>query len=111
MYPHMSTANEAFYTSTVMTTATFRWNNENWFTEPHPRVAEFTVRDDGSAYGMTETGISFTQENIENALGLRIQRFVLQDHYHYIIEGEEVYSLTDFSIALAEAYDVQTVAS
>lgn len=111
VYPYSGNANEAFYTSTVMTTATFRWNNENWFTEPHPRVAEFTVREDGSAYGTIETGVPFTQENIENALGLRIQRFVLQDHYHYIIDGREVYSLTDFSIALAQAYDTQTTSS
>lgn len=98
---HASIAEEDMHTNTILQTATFRWNNENWFTEAHPRVADFTVRGDGSAYGTLETGVPFLQENIENELGLRIQRFVLQDHYHYIIEGKEVYTLTDFSIQLA----------
>jgi hypothetical protein len=100
---HASIAEEDMHTNTILQTATFRWNNENWFTEAHPRVIDFTVRDDGSAYGTLETGVPFLQENIENELGLRIQRFVLQDHYHYIINGTEVYTLEDFSIQLAQA--------
>ena len=101
---HMSNAEEHFYTNAILNTATFRWNNQNWFTEEHPKIAEFTVRDDGSAYGFTETGIPFSQENVENMLNVRIQRFVLEDHYHYIINGEVVYSLEEFSIQLAKAY-------
>jgi len=101
---YASNAEEHFYTSAILNTATFRWNNQNWFTEEHPKIAEFTVRDDGSAYGFTETGIPFSQENVENMLNVRIQRFVLEDHYHYIINGEVVYSLEEFSIQLAKAY-------
>ena len=96
-----ATAEESFITGTFEQTTTFRWNNENWFTMPHPKIAEFTIKNDGSAYGMTETGVPFTQENIENALGLRIQRFVMEDHHHYIIDGVPVYSLEEFSIQLA----------
>ncbi len=102
-------AEETYLSGTVMTTATFRWNNENWFTNEHPKIAEFTVRDDGSAFGLTETGIPFTQENVENELNIRIQRFVLQDHYHFIIGGNEVYSLEEFSKQLALAYESQVL--
>ena len=101
---HTSIANETFRLGTVAQTATFRWSSENWFTEEHPRIAEFTVRDDGSAYGMTETGIPFTQENVETMLNMRIQKFVMQDHFHYIIDGEVIYSFEDFSIHLAKMY-------
>ena len=101
---HISTAENISLSNTILQTATFRWNNQNWFTEQHPKIAEFTVRDDGSAYGTTETGVAFTQENVENMLNVRIQRFVLEDHYHYIINGEVVYSLEEFSIQLAKAY-------
>ncbi len=104
-------AQEAPEQSVIFKTATFRWNNENWFTESHPQVADFTVREDGSAYGTIETGVPFTQDNVENALGLRIQKFVLQDHHHYIINGEVIYSLEDFSIQLAKAYLAQTESS
>jgi len=101
---------ETYAVGTVMTTATFRWNNENWFTEPHPKVASFTILDDGSAYGLTETGISFLQENIPNALGIRVQRFSMQDHYHYIIEGKDVYTFEDLSSELARIYIEKTQA-
>lgn len=100
---HTSNAEEPFYTSAVINTASFRWNNQNWLTTEHPKIAEFIVRDDGSAYGFTETGIAFSQENVESMLNVRIQRFVLQDHYHYIINGEVVSSLEEFSIQLAKA--------
>ena len=101
---HTTIADETFRLGTVAQTATFRWSSENWFTEEHPRIAEFTVRDDGSAYGMTETGIPFTQENVETMLNMRIQKFVMQDHFHYIIDGEVIYSFEDFSIHLAKMY-------
>lgn len=105
---HTSSADETFHVGTIVQTATFRWNNENWFTEEHPKIAEFTVRADGSAYGLTETGIPFSQENVENMLNLRIQRFVMEDHYHYIIDGAVVYTLEEFSIQLAKAYSEAT---
>ncbi len=95
---------ETYTVGTVMTTATFRWNNENWFTEPHPKVASFTIQDDGSAYGLTETGVSFAQENVPNALGIRVQRFSMQDHYHFIIEGKDIYTFEQLSTELARIY-------
>lgn len=101
---HASIAEEIPLNNTILQTAGFRWNNQNWFTEEHPKIAEFTVRDDGSAYGFTDTGVPFRQENVENMLNVRIQRFILEDHYHYIINGEVVYSLEEFSIELAKAY-------
>ncbi|MCF7815517.1 MAG: hypothetical protein K9M10_02010 [Candidatus Pacebacteria bacterium] len=102
--PTATFADETFNVGTVMTTATFRFNNENWFTVEHPKIATFTIQDDGSSYGMTETGISFIQYNVPNQIGARIQRFEIQDHYHYIVDGTITYSLGDFSVQLAQAY-------
>ena len=81
-----------------------RFDNENWFTRTHPRIASFSVLEDGNAYGITETGIPFNQYRIEDPNGIRIQRFEIEDHFHYIIEGEVVYSFQDFSKELALAY-------
>lgn len=87
------------------------FTNENWHTLPHPKVASFSVHDDGSASGLTETGIFFTQYNVPNSAGIRVQRFEIQDHYHYIIEGEPVYTFAEFSSRLALAYSAQNDAS
>jgi hypothetical protein len=103
-------ASEEIYTvSTTYSYPSFRFNNENWFTLTHPSINTFSIRDDGSAYGLTETGIPFMQYNIENNIGMRIQRFEIQDHYHYIIDGEVIYSFEDFSAELAQAYEAHSV--
>ena len=97
-------ATESYDFSTVTKTATFRFNNENWFTEAHPKIASFTIHDDGSASGLTETGVPFIQYNVPNMVGIRVQRFEIEDHYHYIINGEIAYSFEDLSARLAQAY-------
>src|SRR5262245_26073153 len=77
-----------------------RFNNTNWFTMPHPSIASFSVFSDGSSEGITETGVPFKQFNVPNDVGLRIQRFEIEDHYHYIIDGIVVYDLASFSAEL-----------
>ena len=86
------------------TAETERFNNDNWYLLPHPRVATFSVSTDGSATGFTENGISFVQYNVPNTYGIRVQRFEIQEHYHYIVGGEIVNSFTEFSVLLAQAY-------
>jgi hypothetical protein len=102
---HPTYADETYVLGPVVSYATVRFNNENWFTLPHPKVAEFTMRTDGSAYGLTETGVSFMQYNVPNDYGIRVQRFEIEDHYHYIVEGEIADTLTDLSIKLAAAFE------
>ena len=100
-------ADETFEVGTILVTTPFRFNNENWFTTPHPKIASFTVRDDRSAYGLTETGIPFSQYNIPNDVGIRIQRFEMQDYSHYIVDGEIVSTITELSVRLAETRVIQ----
>ncbi len=97
-------ADETYLVGQVTSYSEVRFNNENWYTLPHPKVAEFTVRDDGSAYGLTETGVEFVQYNVPNDIGIRVQRFEIQDHYHYIVEGNIVDTFEQFSAFLAQAY-------
>jgi hypothetical protein len=82
-----------------------RFNNDNWHTLPHPRVAEFYVKEDGSVLGITETGVSFVQYTIPNEYDIQVQRFEMEDHYHYVVDGEIADSFTELSILLAEAYE------
>ncbi len=84
-----------------ITQTTIRFNNDNWETLPHPRVADFSVQEDGSVIGSTEDGRSFIQFNIPNEYGVRVQRFEIDDHYHYIVGGTIAQSFTELSILLA----------
>ena len=105
---HNTFAVEEYTFGTIMNTATFRFNNENWFTEIQPKFISLIMHEDGSASGMTETGVPFVQYNVQNDVGIRVQRFEIQDHYHYIIEGEIAYSIESFSAQLAQAYEARS---
>lgn len=91
------------------TTEPDRFDNINWYILPHPKVASFSVSIDGSTTGFTENGISFVQYNVPNTYGIRVQRFEIQEHYHYIVEGKIVDSITEFSILLAQAHAASIV--
>jgi hypothetical protein len=84
---------------------TIRFNNENWHTLPHPKVATFSMQTDGGASGVTEDGRTFIQYMVPNPYGIRVQRFEIEDHYHYVVEGEIADSFTEFSALLALAYE------
>lgn len=71
----------------------FKWNRENWNTLPHPQVMSFYFNEDGEVFGTTTSNVAFRQINIPNGLELRIQKFEMQDYYHYIINGEVIYDL------------------
>ncbi len=95
-------AMESYVISDISSSSEIRFNNENWFTLPHPTIASFSVREDGSAFGFTNTGVSFSQYNVPNNAGIRIQRFEIQDHYHYILDGVPVYSFEELSAQLVQ---------
>ncbi len=84
-----------------------RFNNDNWYTIPHPKVLSFSVTVDGGASGVTEDGRLFRQYMVPNQYGIRVQRFEIEDHYHYIVEGEIIDSFAKFSALLASAYQVK----
>lgn len=93
----------------AMTADTVPFTKETWFTLPHPNVAEFAVTITGEAYGTLEDGRSFRQIDVPNELGIRVQRFEIDDHFHFIVEGVPIYSLAALSVELAHAYHAKTV--
>ena len=97
-------ADETYLTGRILSYSDVRFNNDNWYTLPHPKIAEFTITDDGNAFGLTETGISFVQFTIPNDVGIHVQRFEIQDHYHYVVDGNIVDSFEELSAQLALAY-------
>lgn len=90
----------------IIVTIEDRFNNQNWFTRSHPQPASFTVTKEGESYGTTTTGIGFTQVNIPNKFGVRVEKFTIQDHYHYIVNGDVVYTPEALSQRLTELQEV-----
>ena len=82
-----------------------QFNISNWFTNLHPTVATFSVSEDGSAVGTTTNDIPFKLSNIPNEIGLRIQKFEIQDHFHFLIAGNVIYTLPEISANLANLYN------
>ena len=77
------------------------WNRNTWFSASHPKPANFTVTNTGAVYGVTVDGTPFQQTPIPTTTGIRIHRFTMQSHHHFIVEGIAVYTLSDLSIRLA----------
>lgn len=102
--PTQAYANELYEVSPLLVNTASRFNNDNWDILPHPTIAEFGIHDDGSSYGMTVTGKLFVQYDVPNDFGIRVQRFEMEDHYHYIVNGEIAYTVKDLSKELALAY-------
>ncbi len=86
----------------VESLTTPRFNNENWNTIPHPLVRTFALLPNGSIKGETVSGIPFTQYTIMDKDGIRVQRFDIQDHHHFIVQGEVAYSEKELTILLAK---------
>jgi hypothetical protein len=90
------------------------WDSHRWHTEHHPEPAQFTITDTGEVFGITTTGIPFTQINLPNEFGIKAQRFTMQNHSHLILNGEAIYDLHEFSIrlhALAASRQADTVST
>lgn len=78
-----------------------RFNNQNWQISEQPVVWSFTTHTDGSFSGLTTDGIPFTQYTVSEVDGIKVQRFEIEDHYHFIVNGEVAYSLEVLSSILS----------
>lgn len=78
------------------------FDNDNWFTLPHPEPLSFTFSENGEVYGTTTTGIPFSQINVPNDYGVRVQKFIIQNHYHFVLADRVVYTEVDLDAAILE---------
>lgn len=72
-------------------------NTEEFFNSSQNQPAWFEVSADGSAYGETVAGEVFTQINVRNNLGLRIQKFAIGSAYFYITDKGIIRAYNDLS--------------
>ncbi len=82
------------------------YTNDNIVLTPHPEPDTFTVTEYGEMYGITTSGISFSQVNISNDT-TRLQRFKIQEAWWYVSDkgligfGEGLSDIEALSIYLA----------
>lgn len=103
IFPALSSAEVTYIAAPVLASTTAAYSEEEWDTLPQPEIAFFTIHADGSASGMTVTGVPFTQLNVPNDFGVRVQKFEMGEHFHYIVEGIVVYTEDTLKTALANA--------
>jgi hypothetical protein len=60
------------------------YTNENFWESEHDTPVSFTQDLQGNFYGFTATGKSFQQVIIENTLGIRLQRFSIDEAFFYV---------------------------
>jgi hypothetical protein len=77
-------------------------NPGDWFFLPHPEILSFSIDARGDASGLVLGNIPFRQYTILEETGLRIQRFEIENHYHFIVNGTIVYSVNDLSTLLVQ---------
>lgn len=97
-------ADETYTLAESSQSASVVFTNDNWYSVLHPLISVFTARSNGNAYGTTTTGVPFRQYTVPNNAGVRVQRFEIQDHFHYIVDGRVVNTLETLSAQLALAY-------
>ena len=64
----------------------FTYTNDNLATTPHEKPAYFEGNQTDGFWGYTETGRTFTQTPIENDLGFRMHKFVIDEAFFYITD-------------------------
>lgn len=83
----------------VQTTVTvvIECNNYNYAVSPRCTAPPdyFVVEANGEVWGHLTNGIQFTQTNVTNELGVRMQRFNLEQAYWYITDRGVIYADSD----------------
>ncbi len=91
-------AEQTYFIQPISETQNFRFNNENWNELPHPEVSSFTIFSNGEMVGTTTTGVPFEQRIVENDVGVKVHKYSIQDHFHYILR-DRLYFTTEGLLA------------
>lgn len=73
-------------TDTVSAAIPAVYTNDNFFLSEQDTPVSFEQDILGNFYGQTTTGKIFSQINIENTLGVRLQKFSIDEAYYYITD-------------------------
>jgi len=60
------------------------YTNKNFWISSHDKPVSFSLDADGNFSGRTQTGKSFSQINITNSIGIRLQKFTIDEAFFYV---------------------------
>ena len=83
------------------------YTNDNLWSTTHDMPVSFIVQDDGSITGLTASGKKFSQINVANDAGIRLQKFIIDEAWFYVDGRDTFMALTD-ELAVIEALRRQT---
>lgn len=73
------------------------YTNDNFWESEHDMPVSFTEDALGNFSGTTKTGKIFFQNNIENSLSIRLQRFAIDDAFFYISDRGIIIAPSDLT--------------
>ena len=86
--------------SAYATSVPANYTNQNFWTSTHDIPVSFTRDRDGTFFGETATGKSFTQMNVATNSSVRLQKFTIDEAYFYISDRGIIFAPTN-TIALS----------
>ncbi len=91
-----SATTESAATTQTNASTTYFFSDITWKTAVHPNVVSFSRGIDGTYYGITDDGRTFVQFPFFHNAEYRIERFEIDAHHHYIVNGIIYDSLETF---------------
>ena len=81
----------------TLVTVVILCNNLNYLYSPRciAPVDYFVVEESGESWGYLSSGVSFTQTNVVNELGVKLQKFQLEDAFWYVTDKGVIYAESD----------------
>jgi len=73
------------------------YTNDNFWTSEHDQPASFSSDEYGNFWGITLTGKTFYQTNIENTASIRLQRFSIDEAFYYVSDRGIIIAPTDLT--------------
>lgn len=74
------------------------YTNDNFFSDiVHDRPISLFVDSAGNFFGETKNGFTFRQEKIPNTLGIRLQRFSIDQAFFYVSDRGTIRADSDIS--------------
>lgn len=71
------------------------YTNENFWNSPHDQPVSFTQDGAGNFSGVTASGKMFTQRNVLNQVGIRLQRFAIDEAFFFVSDKGIIVATND----------------
>lgn len=78
--------------SVIILCSNYNWQHSERCTAPPDY---FVVEENGEVWGHLTSGVQFTQTNVTNELGIRLQRFQMENAFWYVSDKGDIHADSD----------------